>query len=194
MDVLIKQTDKTIGYGVFAARTFKQGESVLKPTGTIIDHQTRYSIQIDWDKHLDPDEPAKYLNHSCDPNMGIHTGADMLPEFIALRDIQTGEEMSFDYAMSEYQHYARSNPAEEIDLSCHCGADDCRGRLGYFSELDESLKEKYAGYISAYLVNHQADSEETSSTQAADIPKDSGEHASGKANHTFQNIQNQFAR
>jgi len=178
MDVIVKQTGNKIGYGVFSARTFKQGESVLKATGTISDHQTRYSIQINWDKHLDPDEPAKYLNHSCDPNMGIHSGADMLPEFIALRDIQAGEELTFDYAMSEYKHYPRLDPTEDFDLSCHCSADDCRSKLGYYSELDESLKEKYAGYISAYLVNHQVGTKETSSTQTADMQKNSEKHES----------------
>lgn len=178
MDVIVRQTSNNIGYGVFAARSFQQGERVIKPSGRIINHQTRISIQIDWDKHLDPDEPAKYLNHSCDPNMGIHTRADMLPEFIALRDIQAGEELTFDYAMSEYQHYARSNPAEEFDLSCHCGADNCRGRLGYYSELDKALREKYAGYISAYLVNQQTERVETQKIPHKKEHKQSREYAS----------------
>ncbi len=151
MDVNIKQTDYANGYGVFAAREFKPGELVLRATGVVLGYQTRYSIQIDWNQHLDPDPPAKYLNHSCDPNLGVRIGKENLPEFIALRDIQPGEEIAFDYAMSEYMHYPRPNPEEEFDLTCHCNAENCRGRLGYYSELDEVLKEKNAGYFCDYL-------------------------------------------
>jgi uncharacterized protein len=155
MDLLYKDTNSKIGMGVFAARPFKKGELVLRPTGKIVAEQTIFSIQIDWDRHLDPNAPAKYLNHSCDPNLGVKTASDGLPDFYALRDIQVGEQILFDYAMTEFTHYSRTDLKQDFDLTCHCGSPICRGRLGYFSELSEAVKEKYNGYISDYLVRNK---------------------------------------
>jgi len=156
MNVYVKPTDYHIGCGVFAAHAFRKGELVLRATGKLIHHQTLYSIQVDWCWHLDPDPPAKYLNHSCNPNVGVMSTASGLPEFYALRDISKDEEITFDYAMTEYMHYPRQNSDEDFDLVCHCKAENCRGRLGYYSELDESLKEQYAGYFADYLNNGKA--------------------------------------
>ena len=157
MDVYADVYGKKVGYldgvGIFASRDFKKGEVVIRPTGDVVDHQTIYSIQIDWECHLDPDPPAKHLNHSCDPNLGIRTQANGIPEFIALRDIQKDEEVTFDYAMSEYTHYPRANPELDFDLTCYCDAKNCRGRMGYYSELSDELKAHYRGYISGYLVS-----------------------------------------
>ena len=160
MHVYIKPTDYHIGCGVFAAHSFRMGEFVLRATGKIIRRQTIYSIQVDWNKHLDPDHLAKYLNHSCNPNLGVQSSVDGLssglPEFYALRDISKDDELTFDYAMTEYMHYPRQNSDQDFDLDCHCKAKNCRGRLGYYNELDESLKEKYAGYFADYLTNGKA--------------------------------------
>lgn len=153
MDVYWKEVNSRIGLGVFAARHFEKGELVLRATGHVLDYQTIYSIQFDWEDHLDPDPPAKYLNHSCNPNLGVHTGADGLPEFYALREIQPDEQITFDYAMTEYMHYPRSDPALDFSLDCCCESPDCQGRLGYYSELTQEYKDKYRGFISDYLVN-----------------------------------------
>lgn len=142
-----------IGLGVYAQRPFRRGDLVFSATGTVLPFQTRYSLQIDWDKHLDTHPPARYLNHSCEPNLGVKTNAQGLPDFYALRDIAKDEEVRYDYAMTEYRHYERSRPEWDFDLTCHCGAAGCRGRFGYYSELPLTLKEKYRGFISDYLAN-----------------------------------------
>jgi hypothetical protein len=152
VDIVIKETRGAIGMGAFAGRSFKKGELVVRATGEVISYQTRHSIQIDWDRHLEPDPPARYLNHSCEPNLGIKTNEHGLPDFTAMRDIEEGEELTWDYAMSEWTHYERSDPALEFDLTCLCGAENCRGKMGYYSELSAEMKEKYKGFISDYLV------------------------------------------
>ncbi|MBN2548041.1 MAG: SET domain-containing protein [Anaerolineales bacterium] len=154
MDIYIKETNYHIGKGVFAARNFKKGELVLRVTGEVLPYQTIYSIQIDWGRHLDPDPPAKYLNHSCEPTTGVRSLPNGWPEFVALRDIQKDEEITFDYAMTEYCHYPRSDPGLEFELTCHCPAPGCRGRLGYYSELSQELKDKYKGFFAAYLIRN----------------------------------------
>jgi hypothetical protein len=140
-----------VGLGVYAQRPFRRGDFLFSATGTVIPNQTMYSIQIEWDKHLDAHPPARYLNHSCDPNAGVKTNTLGLPDFYALRPIAKDEEIRYDYAMTEYRHYERSQPELDFDLVCHCGAAGCRGRFGYYAEITPELQEKYRGFISAYL-------------------------------------------
>lgn len=155
MDLYLKRTDNR-GLGVFAGRPFAKGEIVARATGTEIDCQTEHSFQIGWHRHLEPDPPTRFFNHSCRPNLGVRTNNHGWPEFVALRDIAAGEELTYDYAMTEYRHYERSLPELEFDLTCRCGAARCRGKLGYYSELSEELKEEYAGFISDYLLGAES--------------------------------------
>lgn len=150
MDIYVGVTDDR-GWGVFAGRRFTKGSVLFQSTGMVIPFQTEHSLQIDWDRHLDADPPACYLNHSCEPNAGVRTGPEGFPTFVALRDIEEGEEIVYDYAMTEYRHYERPSPELEFDLTCHCGSKRCRGKFGYYSELSDELKEEYAGFVSEYL-------------------------------------------
>lgn len=56
-----------------------------------------------------------YLNHSCEGNCGFDDEGD----FVALRDIEQGEELTYDYALAE------SNP--DFRMECTCGSRKCRG-------------------------------------------------------------------
>jgi hypothetical protein len=55
-----------------------------------------------------------YLNHSCGGNCAFDSQGD----FIALRNIRQGEEISYDYALIE------SNP--RFSMRCACGSSQCR--------------------------------------------------------------------
>lgn len=143
---------KGIGLGVYAVRDFKKGDFLFSAAGRAVPAQTEFSLQIDWDRHLDVYPPARYLNHSCDPNAGVKTNGQGHPDFYAYRSIAKDEEIRYDYAMTEYRHYERSRPELDFDLTCHCGSPICRGRFGYYSELSAALKEAYRGFISDYLV------------------------------------------
>ncbi len=144
-----------VGLGVYAQRPFLHGEFLFSATGQVLAEQTMFSLQIGWDQHLDAYPPARYLNHSCEPNAGVKTNSQGLPDFYALRDIAKDEEIRYDYAMTEYRHYERSRPELDFDLTCHCGAPTCRGRFGYYAELTPELKEKYRGFMSRYLVESE---------------------------------------
>lgn len=156
MDVYLKKISYNVGYGVFAARDFQRGELVVRATGPVLTFQSMYSIQIDWDRHMQVGPPAKYLNHSCNPNLGVRSCNAEGVDFVALRNIKEGEEITFDYAMTEFRHFPRPNPQDEFDLTCHCGSQNCRGRLGYYSELSGELKMKYRGFIAEYLVRRES--------------------------------------
>jgi HAMP domain-containing protein len=107
MDVYLCESESGAGRGVFSARDFQKRELVLPIIGIVLPYQTMYSIQFDWDRHLEVEPPARYLNHSCDPNLGVGRCGKEGIDFIALRDIRKGEEVAFDYAMTEYKHYPR---------------------------------------------------------------------------------------
>jgi hypothetical protein len=150
LKVYIKLT--ALGRGVFARTNFRKGELIIKTSGQAIDHQTEHSLQTDWNRHFEPEFPARLINHACEPNLGVRTNALGIPDFIAFRDIKADEALTFDYAMTEYTHYTRDDPDMEFSLSCRCEARSCRGKLGYYSELPAEIKKKYEGFVSAYLV------------------------------------------
>jgi hypothetical protein len=68
---------------------------------------------------------------------------------VAMRDIAIGEELTFDYAMSDGGDY------DEFD--CLCESNDCRGVVtGRDWRLPE-LQTRYAGWFSPYLARKIAD-------------------------------------
>lgn len=150
LDVYIKRT--RLGRGVFAKTNFRQGELIINTRGQAINHQTEHSLQLARDRHLEPEFPARVINHACEPNLGVRTNTVGLPDFIAFRDIKAGEALTFDYAMTEFSHYTRDDPDLEFSLTCRCEASSCRGRLGYYAELPVDIKKKYEGFVADYLV------------------------------------------
>lgn len=73
-----------------------------------------------------------YLNHSCDPNCEIDEIKNRAFLF-ALRDIEAGEELLWDYNL-----YDDDDPAP-----CHCGSSKCRGTM-YSLEWMARLRRKAA--------------------------------------------------
>jgi hypothetical protein len=139
------------GMGVYACEPIRRGEVVAMWGGRVIpveeiyyynEELRRYLIQVEEGLFLTPSwptEPAEYFNHSCDPNTGL-SGQSAL---VAMRDIEAGEEVCFDYAMSE------SHPLFEFD--CSCGTALCRSRTSAEDWRNRELQIRYAGYFSPYL-------------------------------------------
>ena len=132
------------GRGVFAARTFVPGETVI--VGRAIDYppaRTRMSVQLDWERHVEIDAPATLLNHSCTPNLCVRENQWCAYDFVALRDILAGEELAFDYAMTEHDLVA--------PLSCWCGSVDCLGEIRPWSVRDPEWRAENAMRVARYL-------------------------------------------
>ena len=113
--------------GIYAAKAFRQGERVISVEGPIQDFPSRYSIQIGRDRHIEagPENPPwKYLNHSCDPNIALDAN---MRAFYALREIDAGEELRFNYLTTEWE---MATPFE-----CHCGAPECYDYVAGFKYL-----------------------------------------------------------
>ena len=79
-----------------------------------------------------------FINHSCEPNLGIRGQI----VWVALRDIDAGEELTYDWAMEENQ---------PVRTQCRCGARRCRRVLTGRDWRIPRLQRRYRGYFSAYL-------------------------------------------
>ena len=148
LKVEVKDTGK-YGLGLFAAKNIKQGEVIVDFSGgnmykaekcselpkEIADH----SIQFEEHKWIDTKGIGRYLNHSCEPNCGVKDKF----RFVAMRDISIGEELTFDYEMTEDSDWR---------MNCHCGSQYCRKIIGAYRNMPEETRKKYKGYISDWLV------------------------------------------
>lgn len=103
--------------GVFAGRSFKNKETVLKLEGEVTPEPTKQSIEVGEGEHI-TDPIGSFLNHSCEPNTEI---ARAEREVHARRDIPIGEELTFDYNANETE---MAYPFE-----CRLGEGNCQGLI-----------------------------------------------------------------
>jgi hypothetical protein len=80
-----------------AARCFEAGECVLQLDGPVVSAPTRTSIELATDRHVE-DKLGQFVNHSFDPTTVVEKTGSRL---VALRRIQKGEEITFDYNVNE---------------------------------------------------------------------------------------------
>ena len=85
------------------------------------------------------------VNHSCDPNCGIKPNFTGAHDFIARRRIEIGEEITFDYAMSNYL-------IEHFPDKCECRSELCRTHITGWKDLPVDRKRAYAGFVAPYLM------------------------------------------
>jgi SET domain-containing protein len=126
--------------GLFAAQAIKKGTRIIEYTGEKITQKesdrrlfqgntyifrlnARYAIDGKALTNL-----ARYINHSCEPNCASDIIAGQI-WILALRDVQDGEELSYDYGygLAGYGH-----------RPCTCGTKTCCGYI---------LDRQYWGYI-----------------------------------------------
>ncbi len=149
------------GRGVYAARDIVEDTEVIEYVGEPIDKEESerrawaqmakaekdgdaavyiFTLNDEWDLDGSVDwNIARLINHSCDPNCVAYTeeGEDEDRIVIyALRDIEKGEELSFDYGF-DLECYE--------DHPCRCGAVGCIGYIvsqEQWPELRDLLKQK----------------------------------------------------
>jgi len=144
--VTVRMT-KRFGRGVFATQRIRKGEIVSVFNGAVYDgdfdgwNDDLYNHTIQFGKELwrDSKGVARLINHSCEPNCGIK---DFF-KVVAMRTIEAGEQITWDYEMTE------KNPTWR--MRCKCGSDDCRGIIGNYSNMPQRFRKKYGQYISGWL-------------------------------------------
>ncbi len=139
------------GCGVYATEKIFKDELIVLWGGRIVQaHEldpdmpdfTQRILQIEEALYLETPEalePADCFNHSCEPNAGMSGQIGL----VAMREIEVGEEICFDYAMCDGSNYD--------EFACSCGSPTCRGKITGRDWSQPDLWERYAGYFSPYL-------------------------------------------
>lgn len=125
------------GLGVFAVSPVKAGRAVGRVRGELkpADFRSHYCVDFAG-AVLEPVSPYRFLNHSCDPNCefveweidendaGGGVGKVFELWVHALRDVQSGEELTVDYGWDW-----------RSAIPCQCGSPNCRGWICKLDEL-----------------------------------------------------------
>ncbi len=128
------------GRGVFAGEFIAEGTQIIEYTGRRIpwssaeddpnDPRTYYFSVGNGSVVIDPSvdgNEARWINHSCEPNCEAIEEDDEERIFIyALRDIQPGEELFYDYQLEIDEPVT---PERKMENACHCGSAKCRGTM-----------------------------------------------------------------
>jgi hypothetical protein len=80
------------------------------------------------------------FNHSCEPNLGFKNGSNNC--FQALKDINLGEELTFDY---QFQYLEPAAAFLNIK-NCKCGMRECRGALNFDQYRNVDWQKRYYKY------------------------------------------------
>jgi hypothetical protein len=123
---------------VVARRDLRAGTEVLAIDGPVVAKSDRYTVQIGAGEHVDGGADAsgefpvwRFLNHACEPNTRI-AGRSLR----ARRDLQAGDEVTFDYDTTEWDMAA--------PFPCACGAPTCRGLIRGYRHLTPAQREALA--------------------------------------------------
>jgi uncharacterized protein len=152
-DGLVARRSPSEGYGVFATRPVAEGSLLCVWGGRVIDTERmltlpedrrRYAVQIDDERYLVTPitglGAADLVNHSCDPT-ALLVGTNTL---VARRDLEVGDEITYDYATSDANPY--------LGFRCRCGADSCRSEVTGEDWADPRLQARYGDAFSPYLL------------------------------------------
>jgi SET domain-containing protein len=146
---------KVHGFGAFATRDIRKGETIDEYLGDRITHaqaDKRYEDHDENDNHtflfivdkktvIDAGiggNDARFINHKCDPNCEseIKKGRVFI---IATKNIAKGEELGYDYQIGR-----EKDDPENVDeiYACRCGSPKCRGTMLWPAKRPSPKKRK----------------------------------------------------
>ena len=140
---LVVRPSRIHSVGVFATARIRKGARIVEYAGPRIsveeadcryDGTSRtylYGLE-DGKTIIDGEGLGAYLNHSCDPNCEVDEIKGRVWIF-ALRDIEKGEELVWDYNLYD----------DEAPAPCHCGSRKCRGTM-YSREWTAKMRRRAA--------------------------------------------------
>jgi len=147
-DVIVKPSP-VHGLGVFAARDFKAGEVIFDTSELrlVTDEHPMCDGEEEW--HCDwladgrqilLPEPARYINHSCDPTAWKQYRNVVRRCATAFRNICAGDEITHDYRIDGYG---------DVVWECNCRSERCRKIVhSDFFQLPLELQIEYLPYLS----------------------------------------------
>lgn len=96
----VKLNEHINGFGLYATKSYSKSEIVYVLNGPISIKPSKYTIRIGDNQHI-LDKRGRYMNHSFDPTTYIDH-----KNVIAATDINSGDELNFNYN------------ASEVDMAC----------------------------------------------------------------------------
>jgi len=141
------------GRGMFASEVIEAGEVVAYFGGEIIPIEDFYLLpeavqhfpyQISDDFLFGPASESAISstdcwNHCCDGNCGFSDSIRL----VAMRVIEVGEELTFDYATCM--------SCSIVDMECNCESFNCRGKVSADDWKMPAIQKKYKGFFQPYL-------------------------------------------
>ena len=148
--VILKEIEKN-NKGLFAGEDITKDEILFEFEGPVLhwgdsqqfdgwtDDIHNHAVQIGPTTWISNINNGRYINHSCNPNCGIKN----LIQVVAMTNIKVGEELTYDYEMTE---------SNDWRMKCLCGNKNCRGVIGAYKNMPQNVKDRYKGYISEWLL------------------------------------------
>lgn len=147
------QSSPIAGNGVFTTKDLEKDQTICFLEGELCsleeilrridtgEEDTADPLQIEDTKYLDLDEISRTFNHSCKPNSYIRGKS----ELVALRNIPTNEEITYDYSTTMNDNEAKiKNEGFAIwSCACNCGSSSCRGVIDQFKTLPRKIRSYY---------------------------------------------------
>ncbi len=153
---LIREENSIYGKAVFAKEDIAKDEIIALWDGPVYEAENNsdlpndlplmiadHAIQFEKNKWRDSKGLARYINHSCEPNCGIKG----LFVIVAMRNIKKGEEITWDYEMTENSDW---------QMHCTCGTASCRKIIRAYRFLPGEIKTKYQNYTSRWLTENDS--------------------------------------
>jgi SET domain-containing protein len=125
------------GRGVYTAEFIPRGTRIIEYIGQHVSWENApneennphtFNFGLESGEVINPEiggNEARWINHCCDPNCEAIEEDNRI--FIcAMRDIEAGEELFYDYAMEIDEPITEESKKE---FACHCGSPKCRGTM-----------------------------------------------------------------
>lgn len=94
------------------------------------------------DKYIVVADGSEYMNHSCDPN----TWWTQDHELSAKRDIQVGEEITYDYSSADVGDWTAS-------WQCVCSAPNCRHTITGRDSLSSEFQQLHQNHLPSWTIH-----------------------------------------
>ncbi|MEP3655765.1 MAG: SET domain-containing protein-lysine N-methyltransferase [Litorimonas sp.] len=151
-NVIVKPNGK-LGLAAYATADILTGTRIAVFTGETYQAETALGLPAIMRDHAIQVGPQQFvfgykglahrLCHSCDPNCSIRN----LTEIYAVREIKSGEQLTWDYRCSENSNWVLQN--------CLCNSDRCTGSVANFDSLPLKMKSEYLSksMVSEWIVS-----------------------------------------
>ncbi|ORC92000.1 uncharacterized protein TM35_000042140 [Trypanosoma theileri] len=134
------------GMEAYAATNISSGRRFMKVTGLCLPFASVGTIQLEEKKHLLLSDGAQFILHSCNPN--IRMCVDAVNNTVtceALRDIESGELITFNYLTTEWELCA--------PFRCECGNENCLHDIRGFKFLTGAQRMHLQRQVTPFIRN-----------------------------------------